>query len=130
MTTTSQQILVIEDDEKIADLLTRQLEAEQFQVHAEHRGQSGLNYAATHRPNLVILDLRLPDLHGYEVCRGLRKLYDRSLMPILMLTAMDRPVDQLRGYAYGADAYLVKPYDSSELLQTVSRLLTDSTLLR
>ena len=130
MTTTFHQILVIEDDEKIADLLTRQLEAEQFQVHAEHRGKSGLSYAANHRPHLVILDLRLPDLHGYEVCKGLRQLYDRSLVPILMLTAMDRPVDQLRGYAYGADAYLVKPYDSNELLQTISRLLTDSTLLR
>ena len=128
-TTTSQaKILVVEDDEKIADLLTRQLEAHQFQVHAETRGKSALRYAAAHRPRLVILDLRLPDLNGYEVCRGLRQLYDRSLVPVLMLTAMDRPVDQLRGYAYGADAYLTKPYDAAELIQVVSRLLTDGAL--
>lgn len=127
-TTSQTNILVIEDDEKIVDLLKRQLEAHQFQVHAETRGKSALRYAATHRPHLVILDLRLPDLNGYEVCRGLRQLYDRSLVPILMLTAMDRPVDQLRGYAYGADAYLLKPYDAADLIQTVSRLLTDGAL--
>ncbi len=110
-----------------AKLLNELLVAEQFSVHAEASGQAALRDAALHRPDLVILDLRLPDMTGYEVCKELRKLYSRWDVPVLMLTAMDAPVDQLRGYAHGADAYIPKPYDLHELKSTIASLLGHTT---
>ncbi len=116
-------ILVIEDEPALAKFLTWQLEEVGFDVHAELTGAGGLRYAADHRPDLVILDLMLPDLHGYHVCRELRKLFAPWTVPILIVTAMDRPIDQLRGFAFGTDAYLTKPYKSPELMETVELLL-------
>ena len=117
------RILVVEDEESIAHLLTRCLEVEGFDVHAEFCGESALSYAAEHRPDLVILDLLLPDLHGYEVCKALRALYHSWTLPIVMLTGMDTPLDRLRGYAYGADAYLTKPFNPPAILPTITLLL-------
>ena len=126
--TNRQRILVVEDDLIVADLLRRRLETIGFEAHVETFGTTALSYAAEHRPDLVILDLRLPDISGYEVCRQLRKLHTRWEIPILMLTGMDKPIDQLRGFAHGADAYLTKPYDPNELLQTVALLLGTAAL--
>ena len=116
-------ILVVEDDPSLALVLRRRLEASGFQVATVSSGAEALSDAAEHRPDLVILDLRLPDIHGYQVCRELRKLYHAWTMPILMLTGMDRPIDQLRGFAFGADAYLTKPCEPQELLKTIELLL-------
>ena len=121
------RILIVEDEQSIATLLTRCLEMEGFDVHAETTGESALSYAAQHRPDLVILDLRLPDLHGYEVCKALRALYHSWTLPIVMLTGMDTPVDRLRGYAYGADAYLTKPFEPPALLPTITFLLSKTS---
>ena len=120
---TRKQILVVEDEEKIARLLTEHLESVGYEVHAETHGHTALAYAAEHQPDLTILDLRLPDISGYEVCKELRKLYHPWIVPILMVTALDKPVDQLRGFACGGDAYLTKPFELTELLDTVSLLL-------
>jgi len=120
------RILLVEDEEALARLVKWQLEAAGFEVQIETLGKTALSYAAEYRPELVVLDLRLPDVHGYQVCRELRKLYDPWSVPILMLTAMDRPIDQLRGFAHGADAYLTKPYDPHELLKTVTLLLGEA----
>ena len=116
-------ILVVEDDAGIASILQRRLEAIGHGVHVEQTGRGALAFAAEFQPDLVILDLRLPDLGGYEVCRALRSLYTRWPVPIMMLTGMDKPVDQLRGFAHGADAYLVKPFDLNEVTRTISELL-------
>ena len=118
-----QRILVVEDEEPIARLLKRYLESVGFDVHNEASGAEALSYAAEHRPDLVILDLRLPDVHGYEVCKGLRRLYDSWVVPIMMLTGMDTPLDKLRGFAHGADAYLTKPFEPPALLPTIAFLL-------
>ena len=126
--TIRQQILVVEDDPGVARLIRQQLEMAGFAVHIEDHGANALSYAVEHRPQLVILDLRLPDIDGYEVCRQLRKLHTRWEMPILMLTGMDHPVDQLRGFAHGADAYLTKPYDRREFLQAMTLLLGNAAL--
>jgi DNA-binding response OmpR family regulator len=116
------QILVVDDDVLMAKMLKARLELAGFDVHLEHTGAGALQYASIHKPGLVILDLRLPDIHGYQVCALLRKLFHRDCMPVVMLTGMEQPVDQLRGYAHGADAYLTKPCEADELLGTISEL--------
>ncbi len=118
-----QQILLVEDEERIAGLLKRYLESVGFDVHSETHGAEALKFAAEHQPDLVILDLQLPDIHGYDVCKALRKQYHSWTLPILMLTAMDAPMDQLRGYAHGADAYVTKPFEPPDLLPTIALLL-------
>ena len=116
-------VLLVEDDEAVAKVVTRRLMRDGFEVHTVSRGEIALAYAAAHRPDLVILDLQLPDMHGYQVARQLRTLYHSWVVPILMLTGMDQAIDQLRGFAFGADAYMTKPYDADELLGTVRLLL-------
>ena len=118
-----ERILVVEDDEKVAHLLAQVLEEQGHAVHTVSSGASALSDLARERPNLVILDLNLPDINGYQICHVLRKLYHPSVVPVLMLTGMDQPIDQLRGFAHGADAYMTKPFVLTELLQTVSTLL-------
>ena len=120
------QILIVEDEAALAKIVKWQLESAGYEVHAEGDGKSGLTWAAEHQPDLVIVDLRLPDISGYDVCRELRKLSTPWVLPILILTAMDKPVDELRGFAHGADAYLTKPFDANELRRTVTLLLGES----
>ncbi len=117
------RLLVVEDDEPLAHLLKLQLESEGFEVHTETRGRSAMSYAADNPVDLVILDLRLPDVSGYDVCRELRKIYNPWAVPVLMLTALAEPIDQLRGFAHGADAYLTKPCEPAELMKTIHLLL-------
>ncbi len=117
------RILIVENEDKLAKLLADQLELAGYETHAEAYGLVALRYAAEYQPDLVVLDLRLPDIPGYEVCRELRKLYHFWVMPILMLTAMDQPMDQLRGFAYGADGCITKPFALTEVLETVAQLL-------
>ena len=123
MSVAQKQILIVEDDHALAKIERLLLEAAGYLVHTADCGKTALNHAAEQRPDLVILDLRLPDINGYEVCRELRKLYNRWDVPILMLTALDQPADELRGFAHGADAYLMKPFEHSDLLRTISLLL-------
>ena len=123
MATQQKRILVVEDDEPLAQLLKLKLESEGFMVHAVTRGMAALNYAADQPIDLVILDLKLPDVSGYEVAKELRKLYHPWVLPLLMLTGLEKPADQLRGFAHGADAYLTKPYEPDELMKTIALLL-------
>lgn len=116
------RLLVVEDEEPLARFLQWELERAGFEVRTASCGKTALAYAAEHRPDLVILDLRLPDLHGYQVCRELRRIYRPWAIPVVMLTAMDQPIDQLRGFAFGADAYLTKPYEPAELFRTIELL--------
>ena len=120
------QILLVEDDDAIARMLSGYLEGAGFDVHRESHGIDAVKFAVAHRPDLVILDLQLPDIHGYEVCKTLREYYHSWSLPILMLTGMDAPMDQLRGYAHGADAYITKPFEPPELLPTIALLLGKS----
>ena len=122
------QILIVEDEEALARYLKWELESAGFEAQTALLGKAGLQYAAEHQVDLVILDLRLPDIHGYQVAQELRKLYHPWAVPILMLTALDQPIDQLRGFAHGAEAYLTKPCESSELLKTVGLLLGEQPI--
>lgn len=125
---TKKRILVVEDDAPIAQMVQKRLECAGFAVHIEDTGCGGVQYAEAHHPDLVVLDLRLPDIHGYQVAHDIRARYAPAAVPILMLTALDQPMDKLRGYARGADAYLTKPYRSEELVQVIQRLLEPLTL--
>lgn len=120
------RIMIVEDDDALVELMKMRLEDEGFDIHIESRGHPALAYATEHQLDLVILDLRLPDLGGYEVAKRLRQLYHPWVLPLLILTAMDKPMDQLRGFAFGADAYLTKPYDPEELVRTISLLLGEA----
>ena len=120
---TKGKLLVIEDEAPIARLLSTYLTAAGYEVHAESQGMAALTWMEHQRPDLVILDLRLPDMNGLEVCRVLRKRFHSWSLPIVMLTGMDAPADQLRGYAHGADAYITKPFEMPSLLPTLQVLL-------
>lgn len=122
------RILIVEDDLSLARIMSRLLESVGYDVSHAPTGTAALAYADEHAIDLVILDLRLPDMDGYEVCAKLRHEFTAWSLPIVMLTGMDKPVDQLRGFARGADAYLTKPYDPPELIKTIGLLLGQATL--
>ncbi len=118
------QLLIVEDNAPLAALMAANLKLAGYEAHVETTGRGALRAATLSPPDLVLLDLRLPDISGYDVCKGLRTLYHSWVMPVVMVTGLDQPIDQLRGFAYGADAYLTKPFQLTELLETVALLLT------
>ena len=117
------RILVVEDDEPVVRLLERYLTSAGFDVHSETRGIRALRYATAHKPDLVILDLRLPDVDGMKVCERLRMLYQSWMVPIMILTGLDSSQDRARGLSSGADAYVTKPFEPSALLPVIDTLL-------
>jgi len=113
-------ILVVEDDKKTASLIKLYLEREGFQTVIAYDGQQALEMAGQYRPIFVILDLMLPLLDGWEVCRRLRQSSD---VPILMLTARGEEIDRVSGLTLGADDYVVKPFSPRELVARVKAIL-------
>ncbi|MCI0475922.1 MAG: response regulator transcription factor [Anaerolineales bacterium] len=116
----AERILVIEDEQKIADFLRRGLTYEGFTVEVRLDGESGLKAARDNPPDLVVLDVMLPGLDGWEVCRRLRAA---GALPILMLTAKDSVPDRVKGFESGADDYVTKPFAFEELIARVRALL-------
>jgi two-component system response regulator MprA len=116
----NEQILIIEDDETITKILQRSLNYEGYKVEIAGDGPTGLAKAREQKPDLVILDLKLPGMDGIEVCQRLRKLEN---FPVLILTARDSTEDRVTGLDAGADDYLVKPVELEELLARIRALL-------
>jgi DNA-binding response OmpR family regulator len=116
-----ERILVVEDDRALARGLEYGLEKEGFNVILAEKGQTALNLARTNNPELILLDIRLPDMSGFDVCRQLRS--EGVRIPILMLTARDESIDKVLGLELGADDYVVKPYDLRELIARIRALL-------
>ncbi len=110
------RILVIEDETDIADFIRRGLILKGYEVDVAHSGEAGLELAHARPPDLVILDLMLPEIDGIEVCRRLRAT---AGMPIIMLTARDSVADKIAGLDAGADDYVTKPFSFDELLARV-----------
>ena len=122
MTAPSDQapILIVEDDKKTASLIALYLEREGFRTLVAYDGETALTLAAERKPMFVVLDLMLPKVDGWEVCRRLRKASD---VPILILTARDEEVDRVSGLLLGADDYVVKPFSPRELVARVQAIL-------
>jgi two-component system response regulator MprA len=120
-----QSILVIDDDEKITSMLRRGLAFEGYDARTARNGGEGLDALRQHEPDLVVLDIMMPVMDGWEVCRRLRE--SGSRVPVLMLTAKDEVSDRVRGLDAGADDYLVKPFALEELLARVRALLRRSS---
>ena len=118
-------ILVIDDDEKITSLLLRSLAFEGYSVDTANRGEEGLKKILEHEPDLIILDVMMPQMDGWEVCRRIRE--GGSQVPILLLTARDEVQDRVKGLDLGADDYLIKPFALEELLARVRALLRRKT---
>jgi DNA-binding response OmpR family regulator len=116
----NERILILEDEVSLAQAVAYALKREGFQVRIATDGQEGLRMALTEKPDLVILDLMLPKLDGWEVCRTLRA---KSPVPILILTARGEEHDKVIGLELGADDYVVKPFSMRELIARVRALL-------
>ncbi|AZS16676.1 response regulator transcription factor [Paenibacillus lutimineralis] len=114
-------ILVIDDDEKITSMLRRGLAFEGYDVYTAQNGAEGLSMVMTAEPDMIILDVMMPKVDGFEVCRRLRE--GGSTVPVLMLTAKDEVESRVKGLDTGADDYLVKPFALEELLARVRALL-------
>jgi len=113
-------ILVIEDETSIASFIAMYLEKEGYSVTVAATGAEGLAQASEKMPRVVILDLMLPDIDGFEICRLLR---GESDVPIIMLTARDDATDKVNGLELGADDYITKPFDPRELVARVKSVL-------
>jgi DNA-binding response OmpR family regulator len=114
------KILVVDDEQKIVEIVKAYLEREGYQVITASDGKTALELALKQHPDLVILDLMLPEIPGLDVCRSIRK---ESEMPIIMLTARDEVTEKIVGLEMGADDYVTKPFDPKELVSRVKAVL-------
>jgi len=121
--TRADHILIIEDEENIASFARMYLEAEGFRVSVADRGDVGLDVARSEHPTLVVVDLMLPGVDGFEITRQLRT---SSRIPIIMLTARDDPIDKVVGLEMGADDYITKPFNPRELIARIRAVLRRS----
>ena len=115
-----QKILIVDDDENIAELIALYLTKECFETAIVHDGEEALTQFGTFAPNLILLDLMLPGIDGYQVCREIRQ---KSDVPIIMLSAKGETFDKVLGLELGADDYIIKPFDSKELVARVRAVL-------
>jgi DNA-binding response OmpR family regulator len=116
-------ILVVEDDPRVVIFLVDLLKYNRYGVRVARNGREGLNSIAEKKPDLIVLDVMMPEMDGYEVCQHLKSSSDTKQIPILMLTAKGKVQDRVKGFGLGADYYLSKPYDNDELIATVEAAL-------
>lgn len=115
-----EKILVVDDEKNICDLLRMYLEKEGYTVVMAHNGMDAVNMFESEKPDLVLLDIMLPQLDGWQVCRQIRKTSEK---PIIMLTAKDEVFDKVLGLELGADDYVTKPFDAKEIVARIKAVL-------
>ncbi len=115
-----QRILIVDDDENIAELISLYLIKECFDTEMAANGEEALEKFEAYKPHLILLDIMLPGIDGYDVCREIRK---KSNVPVIMLSAKGEVFDKVLGLKIGADDYMVKPFDSNELVARVQAIL-------
>ena len=120
------KIVIIEDERDLAELLAFNLEKEGWQTIIALDGRTGFERVSAELPDMVILDLMLPEMSGTEVCKLLRKQERTASIPIIMVTAKGEEIDRVVGFEVGADDYLVKPFSSRELLLRIKAILRRS----
>ena len=128
------KLVIIEDDKDIRELLSYNISSLGYQVHSFSNGESGLKYLRNNKSNLVLLDLMLPGINGYDICRIIKSDPKLKNLLIIMLTAKGSEADIVKGLELGADDYIVKPFSSSILSARISAVLrrvkkTDSKIL-
>ena len=119
-----EKILIVDDDKNICDLLRMYLEKEGYAVIMEHNGIDAVKTFNTENPDLVLLDIMLPQLDGWQVCREIRKISEK---PIIMVTAKDETFDKVLGLELGADDYVTKPFDTKEIVARIKAVLRRTT---
>ena len=117
------KILIIDDTELMVQMIADILAGEGYDVVSANNGTDGIRMVMTHKPDLVLLDVIMPGLDGFEVCRLLRQDESNNLMPIIMLTAQGNEDDKLTGLELGADDYITKPFNPRELVSRVKNTL-------
>ena len=117
------KILIVDDDENICELLRLYLEKDGFETVVANDGEQAVKYASFHNPDLILLDIMLPLLDGWQVCREIRKTSDT---PIIMLTAKGETFDKILGLELGADDYVSKPFDTKEVIARIKAVLRRS----
>ena len=117
------KILIVDDDENICELLRLYLEKDGFDTIVANDGEQAVDFAAKYSPDLILLDIMLPKLDGWQVCREIRKTSDT---PIIMLTAKGETFDKILGLELGADDYVSKPFDTKEVIARIKAVLRRS----
>ena len=127
MTTISKKILIIEDDPSFLRAVSHIVEKEGYNVTTAANGMTGLRMAREDKPDLLILDVMLPGIDGFEICNQLRNEPQTAQLPIIMLSAKGQETDKTTGLKVGANEYLTKPVDRAVLLEKVTALLDKET---
>ena len=122
-----EKILVVDDEKNICDLLRMYLEKEGYAVVMAHNGLDAVKMFSTENPDLVLLDIMLPQLDGWQVCREIRKTSEK---PIIMLTAKDEVFDKVLGLELGADDYVTKPFDTKEIVARIKAVLRRTSAVK
>jgi len=117
------KILIVDDERDLVETLTFRLEANDYQVIAAYDGQEGLDKARKEKPDLIILDLMLPKIDGYKVCRMLKFDENYKKIPILIFTARAQESDKKMGEEVGCDGYVTKPFEPKALLERIKELI-------
>ena len=122
------RLLIVEDEKDMMEMLTFRLEAAGFEVIQAYDGQEGLDKAYSQNPDLILLDLMLPRVDGYKVCRELKSDVKYKRIPIAILTARATEKEKELGLECGAEAYIIKPFEPEQLMDTIKKLLGEPYL--
>ncbi|MBI2609383.1 MAG: response regulator [Deltaproteobacteria bacterium] len=117
------KVLIIDDEQDLIDLLTLRLENEGYEVSAALNGTEGLEKIKSEKPDIVLLDVMMPELNGYQVCRKLKQDDNLKDIPVVMLTAKAQESDKFWGMEIGADDYVTKPFEFSQLSEVIKKYL-------
>jgi DNA-binding response OmpR family regulator len=121
------RILLVDDDPVIVRLLQINFRLEGYDVDTASRGEQALEKVRAHRPDVILLDVMMPGIDGWEVCRQLKETPGAKDIPVIFLSARAQAEDRHRGYALGVDEYVTKPFDPAHLVQIVRRSLSKRT---
>ena len=124
------KVLVVDDEPNILRMVAQYLTTENFTVEMASSGMEALGKVDTFGPELILLDVMMPGMDGFEVLDKIKSNPEHSTTPVIMLTARDQSADVLKGYQSGATAYQVKPFDMDELLETIDKVLAEARALR